>query len=42
MDFQLDLPTYSSEKITTEKLLYAITHCRDIDLEWQNNASSTE
>ena len=37
--FQIELPQYSSEKIMKEKLLYAITNCRDIDLEWQ---SSTE
>ena len=33
--FQLELPPYSSEKILRDKLLYAITNCRDIDLEWR-------
>lgn len=35
--FQIELPQYSSEKIMREKLLYAITNCRDIDLEWQSS-----
>ena len=35
--FQIELPQYSSEKIMREKLLYAITNCHDIDLEWQAN-----
>lgn len=39
--FQIELPQYSSEKIMKEKLLYAITNCRDIDLEWQSSHSMT-
>ena len=35
--FQLELPAYSSEKVLREKLLYAITNCRDIDLEWRGD-----
>lgn len=38
--FQIELPRYSSEKVMREKLLYAITNCIDIDLEWQSNSSS--
>jgi hypothetical protein len=33
--FQLDLPEYSSERVLRTKLLYAITNCQDIDLEWR-------
>ena len=31
--FQLDLPAYSRKEIMREKLLYAITHCRAIDID---------
>merc|ERR1712100_189229 len=37
--FQIELPQYSSEKVMKEKLMYAITNCRDIDLEWQKDNS---
>ena len=29
--FALDLPMYSSQELTKQKLLYAITHCTAID-----------
>ena len=31
--FQIRLPTYSSQTILTERLRYAITHCRSIDMD---------
>ena len=31
--FTLDLPEYTSEEVTREKLVYAITHCQAIDLD---------
>lgn len=31
--FTLDLPEYTSEDVTREKLMYAITHCQAIDLD---------
>jgi hypothetical protein len=33
--FQLELPRYSADNILREKLLYAITYCRDIDTDFR-------
>ncbi len=33
--FQLELPRYSSEQVMRERLLYAITNCRDIDTDFR-------
>jgi len=34
--FALELPEYSTKEILREKLLYAITYCRNIDLDGDN------
>jgi hypothetical protein len=39
--FSLELPCYSSRKIMKEKLIYAITHCKAIDIDVTNSANES-
>lgn len=39
--FSIELPQYSSKKVMKEKLLYAITHCKAIDIDVTNSANES-
>lgn len=39
--FSIELPPYSSKKVMKEKLSYAITHCKAIDIDVTNSANES-